>query len=114
MTFDYAHQRMYLAPREPPPADAGTFDRSGLWINLATDGFVVVDVAAESPAARAGVAIGDVVTAIDGHGAGSIGLSDARERLRVPSAGTRVRLDLARDGGARSVEITLADQIPPD
>jgi len=114
VTFDYAHQRMYLARRDPAPADAGTFDRSGLWINLGADGFVVVDVAAGSPAERAGVAVGDVVTAIDGRTTGSLGLSDARERLRVPPAGTRVRLDLARDGAARSVEITLADQIPSD
>jgi len=113
VTFDYGRQRMYLARRDPPPADAGSFDRSGMWINLGADGFVVVDVAAGSPAEQAGVAVGDVVTAIDGRAAGTLDLSDARQSLRVPVAGTQVRLDLSHEGAARRVEITLRDQIPP-
>ncbi|MBS0361534.1 MAG: aspartyl protease family protein, partial [Proteobacteria bacterium] len=33
VTFDYAHQVMYLKRIVPTPSDVGTFDRSGLWIN---------------------------------------------------------------------------------
>ena len=33
VTFDYAHQNMYLKRLDPQPLDAGRFDRSGLWIN---------------------------------------------------------------------------------
>ena len=36
VTFDYAHQVMYLKRIEATPPDVGTFDRSGLWINAGT------------------------------------------------------------------------------
>jgi len=110
-TFDYAHQRMYLARRVPPPADAGTFDRSGLWINLQDRGFVIADVAAGSPAAEAGLAVGDIVTAIGGRPAASLALSDARMLLRVPQPGTVVRLDVLHGTESRAVDVTLRDQL---
>ncbi|HEV8503043.1 MAG TPA: aspartyl protease family protein [Casimicrobiaceae bacterium] len=111
VTFDYAHQRIYLEPRVPPPADAGTFDQSGLWINLGGDGFTIVDVATGSAGEEAGLAVGDVITAIGGQPATSISLSDARARLRVPPAGTTVHLQVARAGVARDVDITLRSQL---
>ena len=111
VTFDYAHQRIYLKPRVPPPADAGTFDQSGLWINLGEDGFTIVDVATGSAGEKAGLAVGDVITAIDGQPATSISLSDARARLRVPPAGTTVHLQVAHAGVPRGVDITLRSQL---
>jgi S1-C subfamily serine protease len=111
VTFDYAHQRMYLKPFAPAPADAGRFDRSGLWINAADDGFTVTAVAAGSPAAEAGVAAGDLITAIDGKPARPEGLSDARRALRSLAAGTKVRLDLRRGGESRAATVTLRDLI---
>src|SRR5262249_10438088 len=59
VTLDYAHQKMYLKPAKPAPVDAGSFDRSGMWINAGPDGYVVTDVSAASPAARAGLLVGD-------------------------------------------------------
>ncbi len=111
VTFDYAHKVMYLKPLQPPPADAGAFDRSGLWINAAEDGFAVTAVAAGSPAAEAGVAAGDVITAIDGQPARPEALSDARRLLRATPAGTKVRLDLRRGGQGQSATVTLRDLI---
>jgi hypothetical protein len=111
VTFDYAHQRIYLKPQMPPPADAGTFDQSGLWINLGVDGFTIVDVATGSAGEKAGLAVGDVITAIDGRPAATLSLSDARMRLRVPPAGTIVHLDVARAGVARGVDVVLRSQL---
>lgn len=111
VTFDYAHQRMYLTPLVPAPVDAGTFDRSGLWINLASDGFLVVDVAAGSPAEQAGLAVGDVIRALDGQPAAALALSDARMALRAPPPGTIVAIDYVHAGAARHADITLRSQL---
>jgi predicted aspartyl protease len=111
VTFDYAHEVMYLKRITPTPADAGTFDRSGLWINAKSGGFKVVDVAKGSAAEEAGVAIGDVITAIDGEPAREAALSDARLLLRTRPAGTKVRLTVRHGSQSRSVLLTLRDQI---
>jgi hypothetical protein len=111
VTFDYAHKTMYLRPLAPPPADAGSFDRSGLWINAADRGFEVTAVAAGTPAAEAGLAAGDLITAIDGEPARSEGLSDARAALRALPAGSRVTLAVRRGDVERTVGLTLRDLI---
>jgi membrane-associated protease RseP (regulator of RpoE activity) len=111
VTFDYAHKTMYLRPVEPPPADAGAFDRAGVWINAADDGFAVTAVAAGAPAAEAGLAAGDLITAIDGKPARPEGLSDARAALRTLPAGARVSLAVRRGGVERTVLLTLRDLI---
>jgi hypothetical protein len=61
VTFDYSRQIMYLERLVPPPADAGQFDRSGLWINADDGGYRVTYVVAGSPAAEGGVATGDLI-----------------------------------------------------
>jgi membrane-associated protease RseP (regulator of RpoE activity) len=111
VTFDYAHKTMYLKPIQPAPADAGRFDRSGLWINAADDGFTVTSVAGGSPAAEAGLAEGDLITALDGKAAKPEGLSDARIALRALPAGTKVALTVKRGGETRTVNLTLRDLI---
>ncbi len=111
VTFDYARQLMYLRRIVPEPADVGTFDRSGLWINAQSGGFEVVDVAKGSAAAEAGVVVGDVIVAIDGAPVHDEGLSDARRMLRTRPAGTRVELVVRHGSERRSVALTLRDQI---
>jgi membrane-associated protease RseP (regulator of RpoE activity) len=66
VTFDYKHQLMYLKPANAPQADVGTFDRAGMWFNRSPTGFAIVDVAANTPAARAGLAAGDEIVSVDG------------------------------------------------
>ena len=39
---------IYLRPISRPPVDSGRFDRSGLWVNSGTPGYVVTDVAAKA------------------------------------------------------------------
>ncbi|HEY3949771.1 aspartyl protease family protein [Phenylobacterium sp.] len=111
VTFDYAHQVMYLKRITPTPPDVGTFDRSGLWINAKDGGFSVTDVAKDSAGAAAGLAVGDVITAIDGRPAIAGQLADARRMLRDEPAGTKVALSVRRGGETRPVTLTLKDQI---
>ena len=111
VTFDYAHQIMYLKPIVPPPADIGTFDRSGMWINAADDGYLVNSVSAGGPAAKGGLQKGDVITAIDGKKVKPEALATARALLRTRPAGSMVTLDYKRGGKPMHTLITLRDQI---
>lgn len=110
-SFDYSKQIMYLKPIVPPPADAGRFDRSGMWINSGPDGYVVTDVSTGGPAAEAGVQVGDVITTLDGRLVTPEGLSDARILLRSRAAGEKVPLAIQRKGATVSATLTLRDQI---
>ncbi|HEY5289765.1 MAG TPA: aspartyl protease family protein [Caulobacteraceae bacterium] len=111
VTFDYAHQTMYLRPLPAPVTDTDDFDRSGMWINGAPGGFKIVDLTAKGPAEAAGLKVGDEITAVDGAAATSIALSDFRERLRAGAVGTRVRLTISNAGAPREVSVILKDQI---
>jgi C-terminal processing protease CtpA/Prc len=112
VTFDYGHRVMYLKPLAQPGADVGSFDRSGMWINLGSDGYEVMDVAAGGPAAKAGLAVGDVITRLDGRGPRELSLADARRLLRATPAGTPVTLSVRRDKATRTLVLVLRDQIP--
>jgi predicted aspartyl protease len=111
VTFDYAHQVLYLKRIEPTPPDVGTFDRSGLWINAKNGGYEVTDVAKASAGAEAGIAVGDVITAIDGKAVVAEDLYAARRRLRDEPAGTKVALSVKRGAETRQVMLVLKDQI---
>ncbi len=112
VAFDYDAKQMYLAPNSefgvPDP-----FDRSGLWL-LAHDGVLeITDVADDSAAARAGLRAGDRITAIGGTLTSSQGLNEWRRRLRELPTGTRLALQIERDGHVESATLVLADRIPP-
>jgi S1-C subfamily serine protease len=109
VTFDYAHQKMYLQPLQPTPADAGTFDRAGMWLNSNAQGYVVTEVSAGGPASRAGIQVGDVITAVNKTPARPEALAETRTLLR--SAATQVQLAMQRDGATRQITLILADQI---
>jgi Aspartyl protease/PDZ domain len=111
VTFDYAHQMMYLRPIAPPPVDAGRFDRSGMWMNSGPNGYVVTDVAANGPADQAGVQVGDIITRLAGAPFRFDGLSDARILLRARPAGTKIELDVTRGSETRKTTLVLRDQI---
>lgn len=111
VTFDYAHQRMYLRRITPTPPDVGTFDRSGLWINAQKGGYEIVDVARDGPGARAGLAVGDVITAVDGKPVVTEDLADVRRRLRSDPAGSAVELTVRHGDVTRQATLTLADSI---
>jgi hypothetical protein len=111
VTLDYAHQTMYLKPIVPSPADIGTFDRSGMWINAAADGYLVNSISVGGPAEKGGLQKGDVITAIDGRTVKPEALATARALLRMRPEGSKVTLDYKRGGKAKHTMITLRDQI---
>jgi hypothetical protein len=111
VAFDYAAKRMYLAPNANfGKADA--FDRSGLFLLGASDAFVVVDVAPESAAEKAGLKTGDRIDSIDGKGMNSGRLAYWREQFRVRPAGSKIAIEYVRDRKRGAATLVLADRIP--
>ena len=66
----------------------------------------VLDVVDGSPAAEAGVQIGDRLTAVDGEAHGKLELERVRRRLRG-SAGSEVELSFERGGEPIAVTLRL-------
>ncbi|HEY1961955.1 MAG TPA: aspartyl protease family protein [Rhizomicrobium sp.] len=111
VTFDYDNSTMYLQPVKGPVADLDTFDKSGMWINAAPQGFKVFDITAGGPAEAAGVQKGDIITGVNGNEANAIPVYDMRRRLRNEAPGTVVTFSVLRDGKNREVKVTLRDFI---
>jgi S1-C subfamily serine protease len=102
---------MYLKAIEPVPPDVGTFDRSGLWINAHGDGYEVMDVAPGSAGSQAGLAVGDLITLVDGRPVTDWTLSDTRQRLRSDQPGTEVQLTVRRASQLLHITLVLRDQV---
>jgi S1-C subfamily serine protease len=113
VTFDYSRRTMYLDPIADPGDDVGTFDRSGMWLNLGDGGFVVAEVADGGPAAQAGLKADDVVVTLDGKPVADMLLPDARRLLRTRPAGNRIGVAYRRGGARHEATLVLRDQVPP-
>jgi serine protease Do len=80
--------------------------RDGMGYN--GDGVLVSGVSNDSPADKAGVHKGDVITAVNGR---KVDSPDALAReVRAGRAGQSVRLDVVRDGRTRTLSATLASR----
>ncbi|MBD8905728.1 DegQ family serine endoprotease [Methylorubrum zatmanii] len=69
-------------------------------------GAVIANIEPGSPAERAGLQVGDVVTTVDGrpvHGA-----TDLRNRIGLTPAGTAIRLAIKRGDAEQTVSVTIA------
>ena len=71
-------------------------------------GALIQDVTAGTPAAKAGLQVGDLVVELDGQAV--TGTDDLVGRIRDHRPGDRVTLKLVRDGKEQTVTATLADR----
>ena len=71
-------------------------------------GVLVSDVQADSPAARAGLEVGDVIAAVDGKRVGRSG--DVSRGIRSRKAGETVPLDVVRGGASRKLTVTVEER----
>ncbi|MBK7977935.1 MAG: PDZ domain-containing protein, partial [Deltaproteobacteria bacterium] len=112
LTFDYGKKTIVFEPNARYAA-RDVYDRAGLWMNASDDRtrFEVVDVTAGGPAAKAGLAKGDTIVAIDGTPVSGLRLPDVRWRFRSAAVGTEVKLRILRSGTERELTVTLADQV---
>jgi serine protease Do len=79
--------------------------RDGLGLSRES-GFIVADLAADGPAAQAGVHVGDVIAAIDGRGVETLSFGDLYRYLYAAQDGQKLALDIER--GADRVHLDLS------
>jgi S1-C subfamily serine protease len=71
-------------------------------------GAIVLGVEAESPAAKAGLLVGDVITTWNGETIGSVG--NLAQRLAAGTLDSAVRLGVLRAGNARDIDVSLGER----
>jgi len=77
--------------------------------NLPVDhGVLVREVDANGPAANAGIQAGDIIVAVDGKPVAN--WNEFIRELFTRRPGDRVRLEIVRDGGRRTLVVTLAQR----
>ncbi len=92
---------MGILPQELTPDMAKEFNMTG------GHGVLVAQVTADSPAAKAGLKVGDVITAINGDPVGDV--NSFRLDVAGFAPGTTVHLKVNRDGKASEVAVTLTE-----
>ena len=85
---------------------SGEFGGLGIEVGHKGDATVVTAAVDDTPAARAGIRVGDELVAIDGESTQGLGLPDVLRRLRGP-AGKRVLLTIRREGFSAPRELAL-------
>ena len=71
-------------------------------------GVLVGEVDPDTPAAKAGIEVGDVITAVDGERVGWTG--DLSSGIRRKKAGETARIDLVRGRASRSVSVQVEER----
>ena len=103
----------YLDPaayRELREGTEGRFVGLGIEIGQSDEGYVeIVAPMEDSPAERAGIQAGDLITRIDGADVRGLGLEEAVKRMRG-TPGTRVTLTIARGSAPQPLELTVERQ----
>jgi S1-C subfamily serine protease len=93
-------------------ADKGYVPRGWLGVSLHPlgkgGGAIIVGLEPESPAAQAGLLVGDIITTWNGEAVGSVrAISD---RLGTGAVGTNVKLGVHRGGNAGEYDIAIAER----
>jgi hypothetical protein len=107
--LDYPHHQLILEPTTAAKAPTYDYDLSGLWleaIGSQLNQYRVGAVTKNTPAAKAGVQIGDEVIQVNDKAVSSLTLVQVRQKLR--QAGQTVNLRLVRN--IKTVNVRLALQ----
>jgi S1-C subfamily serine protease len=110
ITFDYSRREIWFE-RSAAFGETTIEWKTGFQAVKAGDNFRVVTVQPNTPAAAAGIAVGDLITMVDGRPAASVGQAEFGGLMRRAD-GTIVRLDVNRDGIRHSVALTLEELLP--
>ena len=109
VTFDYGHRKLYLVKNKNFDAPFPML-RHGFTAPFGGAEHAVLSVMPNSPAAEAGMSVGDKIVSVDGVTYESKNLDAVRARLRQP-AGMVVEIVIVPKGGGekRSLKPTLRD-----
>ncbi|URW76501.1 aspartyl protease family protein [Sphingomonas donggukensis] len=101
LTTQVRSRTLWIAPNGLPPR-AEVYPMSGLWFDRKGDTITIADVGTGSPAAAAGLMVGDRI--------GGIAWSDLIRRVNGP-AGSEVAFTAERGGQRRDVTLKLVDYL---
>ena len=100
----YLDKKAYAELRE---GSEGKFVGLGIEIGQSEDGYIrIVSPIEDSPAYRAGIKAGDLITRLDGQGVKGVSLDDNIKRMRG-EPGTRVTLTIARQDAPQPLSFTI-------
>ena len=111
ITFDYSRRELWFERSAAFGMKTVQWKTGFQAVKAEGPKFRVVTVLPNTPAAAAGISVGDVITEVDGRPAGSIGQAEFSGLMRG-SDGTVVRLGIVRDGTRHSVALTLKELLP--
>jgi serine protease Do len=95
------HGYLGVGLNDVTPDNAKFFNLTG------NTGALIAQVTPDSPASRAGLKEGDVVTSVDGHPVESG--SDLQVVVSEKAPGTKIQLDVQRNGQAQKMELTVGE-----
>lgn len=87
-------------------ATHGAFGGLGIEITKDPAGVRVISPIDDTPAERAGIRAGDIITKIDGEATAELPLDEAVKRMRG-EPGTKIRIEIARKGEMKPLTFTL-------
>ena len=96
--------------RDMQVTTSGQFGGLGMQVNMEDGLLKVVSPIDDTPAAKAGILAGDVITQVDGTPIKGLTLNQAVEKMRG-APGTEVRLEIVRKDQAAPLNLTLTRQI---
>jgi len=73
-----------------------------------TDGVLVAEVSESSPAAKGDLQQGDIIMKLNGQKVGNV--NELRNKIALTAPGSKITLDILRDGKPKSVGITVGEQ----
>ncbi len=111
ITFDYSRRELWLEHSAAFGMKTVQWKTGLQAVKNDGPGFSVVTVLPNTPAAAAGIRVGDVITEVDARPAASVGQAEFSGLMRRPD-GTIVHLGVVRDGIRRSVALTLKELLP--
>jgi carboxyl-terminal processing protease len=96
--------------RDMQATTSGQFGGLGMQVNMEDGLLKVVSPIDDTPAARAGILAGDVITQVDGAPIKGLNLNQAVEKMRG-TPGTEVKLEIIRKDQAAPLNLTLTREI---
>ncbi len=110
VTLDYERRQMWLEPGKLY-ARRDPMSRSGLQLVRSSDTVKVAAVLDGSAAAKAGLQVGDAVTAIDGKSVTALGFEGVAALIDESPEGTTRTFAILRDGKAKKLKLVLREML---